>query len=45
MRCHVKDPVVSMRELYQNNHILTALIQDTQICMVLSSWQKHEHDE
>ncbi len=42
MRCHVEHPVVSMRELYPNNQILTALKQDTQI---LSSRQKHEHDE
>ncbi len=45
MRCHVEHPVVSMRELYSKHQILTALKQDTQICMVLSSRQKHEHDE
>ncbi len=45
MRCHVEHPVVSMRELYSKNQILTALKHDTQICMVLSSRQKHEHDE
>ncbi len=45
MRCHVEHPVVSMRELYSKNQILTALKQDIQICMVLSSRQKHEHDE
>ncbi len=39
MRCHVKHTVVSMRELYSKNQILTALKQDTQICMVLSSRQ------
>ncbi len=37
MRCHVEHPVVSMRELYSNNQIWTALIQDTRICMILSS--------
>ncbi len=45
MRYQVKHPVVRMRESCTNNHILTALKQDTQICMVLSSRQKHEHDE
>ncbi len=45
MRCHVEHPVVSMRELYPKYQILTALIQDTQICIVLSSRHKHEHDE
>ncbi len=45
MRCQVEHPVVSMRELYSNNQILTALKQDTQMCMVLSSRQKYEHDE
>ncbi len=45
MRCHVEHPVFSMRELYSKNQILTALKQDTQICMVLSSRQKHEHDD
>ncbi len=45
MRCHVEHPVVSVRELYSNNHISTALKQDSQICMVLSSRQKHEYDE
>ncbi len=45
MRCHVEHSVVSMRELYSKHQILTALKQDTQICMVLSSRQKHEHDE
>ncbi len=45
MRCHVEHPVVSMRELYSKNQTLTALKQDTWICMVLSSRQKHEHDE
>ncbi len=40
MGCHVEHPVVSMRELYSKNLlILTALKQDTQICMVLSSRQ------
>ncbi len=39
MRCYVKHLVVSMRELHSNNQILTALKQDTQICMVLSSRQ------
>ncbi len=33
MRCHVEHPVVSMRELYSKKQILTALKQDTQICM------------
>ncbi len=45
MRCHVEHPVASMRELYSKNQILTALKQDTQMCMVLSSRQKREHDE
>ncbi len=45
MRCHVENLVVSMRELFPKHQILTALIQDTQICIVLSSRQKHEHDE
>ncbi len=45
MRCHVEHPVVSMRELYSKHQIVTALKQDTQIRMVLSSRQKHEHDE
>ncbi len=45
MRCHVEHPVVSMRELYSKNQILTALKQDTQICTVLLSRKKHEHDE
>ncbi len=45
MRYHVEHAVVSLRELYSKNQILTALKQDTQICMVLSSRQKHEHDE
>ncbi len=39
MRCHVEHPVVSMRELYSNNQILTVLKQTTQTCMVLSSRQ------
>ncbi len=39
MSCHVEHPVVSMRELYSKNQILTALKQDTQMCMVLSSRQ------
>ncbi len=39
MRCRVEHPVVSMRELYSNNNILTALKQDTQICMALLSRQ------
>ncbi len=39
MRCHVEHPVVSMRELYSKNQILTALKQDTQISMVVSSRQ------
>ncbi len=39
MRCHVEHPVVSMRELYSNNQILTVLKQTTQMCMVLSSRQ------
>ncbi len=39
MRCHVEHPVVIMRELYSNNQILTALKQDTQMFMVLSSRQ------
>ncbi len=34
-RCYVEHPVVSMSELYSNNQILTALKQDTHICMVL----------
>ncbi len=29
--------MVSMRELYSKNQTVTALKQDTQICMVLSS--------
>ncbi len=33
MRCYVKHPVVSMRELYSTNKILTALKQDSQSCM------------
>ncbi len=37
MRCHVEHPVASMRELYSNNQIWTALKQDTQIYIVLSS--------
>ncbi len=45
MRCHVEHPVVSMRELFSKHQIWTALKQDTQMCMVLSSRQKHEHDE
>ncbi len=45
MRCHVEHPVVSIRELYSKNQIVTALKQDTHICMILSSRQKHEHDE
>ncbi len=45
MRCHVEHPVVSMRELYSKHQILTALKQDTQICIVLSSRQKRELDE
>ncbi len=39
MRYHVEHPVVSMRELYSNNQMLTDLKQDTQIVMVLSSRQ------
>ncbi len=45
MRCYVEHPVVSMRELYSKHQILTALKQDTQICIVLSSRQKRELDE
>ncbi len=45
MRCHVEHPVDSTRELYSKHQILIALKQDTQICIVLSSRQKHEHDE
>ncbi len=45
MRCHVEHPVVCMRELDTKYLIWTALKQDTQIDMVLSSRQKHEHDE
>ncbi len=40
MRCHVEHPVVSMRELYSKNQIVTALKQDSS---TLFNWTTRTH--